>query len=76
MQGGSAPKHVKFPAARTHFGCVSVQNAPYRDVGAVRVEKWGKSPLAAWRHVGAVNSIRSNAVEEHIGLPDRSEEAA
>ena len=31
---------------------------------AVRVKKCGKSALASWRHCGAVNSIRSNAVEE------------
>ena len=43
---------------------------------AVRVERRGKSSPAAWRHVGAVNSIRSNAVEEHTGRPGRSEEAA
>ncbi len=43
---------------------------------AVRVERRGKSSPAAWRHVGAVNSIRSNAVEEHTGRPGRSREAA
>ena len=42
----------------------------------VRVERRGKSSPAAWRHVGAVNSIRSNAVEERRGRPGRSEEAA
>ena len=43
----------------------------------VRVKRWGKSPPGPWRHgFYAVNSIRSNAVEEHIGLPDRSEEVA
>ena len=43
----------------------------------VRVKRWGKSPPGPWRHgFYDVNSIRSNAVEEHIGLPDRSKEAA
>ena len=28
------------------------------------MDRRGKSSPAAWRHVGAVNSIRSNAVEE------------
>ena len=28
----------------------------------VRVEKWGKSPLAGWEQSGPVNSIRSNTV--------------
>ena len=42
-----------------------------------RVKRWGKSPPGPWKHgFYDVNSIRSNAVEEHIGLPDRSEEAA
>ncbi len=37
----------------------------------VRVERRGKSSPAAWEHRGAVNSIRSNTVEETHGLPDR-----
>ena len=41
-----------------------------------KVERWGKSPPAAWRHVGAVNSIRSNTVGEHKGRPGRSREVA
>ena len=32
----------------------------------VRVERRGKSSPAAWRHAGAVNSIRSNTVERDM----------
>ena len=32
-------------------------------IDAVRVERRGKSSPSAWRHVAAVNSIRSNTVE-------------
>ena len=43
----------------------------------VRVKRCGKSAPGLWRHrFYDVNSIRSNAVEEHNGEPDRSEEAA
>ena len=43
----------------------------------VRVKRWGKGPPGPWKHgFYDVNSIRSNAVEEHEGLPDRSEEEA
>ena len=37
--------------------------------GDVRVERRGKSSPIAWRHVGAVNSIRSNTVEGHMAGP-------
>ena len=42
----------------------------------VRVERRGKSSPIAWRQVDAVNSIRSNTVEGHIGRPGRPEEVA
>ena len=35
----------------------------------VRVERRGKSSPATWEHRGAVNSIRSNTVEETQGRP-------
>jgi len=35
----------------------------------VRVERRGKSSPVVWRHIDAVNSIRSNAVEEHMTCP-------
>ena len=35
------------------------------------MERRGKSSPTAWEHCGAVNSIRSNTVEETYGLPDR-----
>ena len=35
----------------------------YGACGDARVERRGKSTPIAWRHVGAVNSIRSNTVE-------------
>ncbi len=37
----------------------------------VRVERRGKSSPITWEHRDAVNSIRSNTVEETIGWPDR-----
>jgi len=49
----------------------------YGRIDEVRVKRWGKSPPGPWKHgFYDVNSIRSNAVEEHTGLPDRSEEEA
>ena len=42
----------------------------------VRVERRGKSSPDGWEQSVAVNSIRSNAVEGHIGRPGRPGEAA
>ena len=46
----------------TAFRVLRVQN--------VRVKRWGKSPPGLWKHrFYDVNSIRSNAVEEHMVCP-------
>ena len=46
----------------TAFRVLRVQN--------VRVKRWGKSPPGLWKHrFYDVNSIRSNAVEEHVVGP-------
>jgi len=64
-------------AYRVSFAACSKVSVYMRELTIVRVKRWGKSPPGPWRHgFYAVNSIRSNAVEEHIGLPDRSKEAA
>ena len=42
----------------------------------VRVERWGKSPPGDGRLLTAVNSIRSNTVGGHKGLPGCPQEVA
>ena len=48
--------------------CLQESEKLYARIDEVRVKKCGKSALGLWRHkFYDVNSIRSNAVEGHIG---------